>query len=203
MKPLGVIAVLTPFGTWPIYGSPSLARHVGLCDYFESPCQPPPQSLGVGPEGADRRVGNLACLQLTDRRAVDPRPFGHIREAQSLSLAFAAQARQGRDQFRISDRRVFLSIGFNVSGQFVLILGSLALGSTPSTAARCSGVSSAALSRRRCPSEFAGVWLRMNYSSISWAETGRTTRVPASLWRSYDHNNRLARGRLANQCRTP
>jgi hypothetical protein len=28
------------------------------------------------------------------------------------------------------DRRVFLSIGFDVSGQLVLILGSLALGST-------------------------------------------------------------------------
>jgi hypothetical protein len=47
-----------------------------------------------------------------------------------LSLAFAAQTRQGLDQFRIPDRRVFLSIGFDVSGQFVLILGSLALGST-------------------------------------------------------------------------
>ena len=47
-----------------------------------------------------------------------------------MSLAFAAQARQGRDQFRITDRRVFLSIGFDVSGQLVLILGSLALGST-------------------------------------------------------------------------
>jgi hypothetical protein len=115
-----------------------------------------------------------------------------------LSLAFAAQARQGRDQFRISDRRVFLSIGFNVSGQFVLILGSLALGSTrldggSLLGGQLGGTESAAPVRIR----------RSLAAQISWAETGRTTRVPASLWRSYDHNNRLARGRLANQCRTP
>ena len=85
------------------------------------------ESLGIGPEGADRRVGNLVRLQLTDRRAVDPRPFGHIREAQPLSLAFTAQTRQGLEQFRISGRRVFLSIGFDVAGQFVLTLGSLAV----------------------------------------------------------------------------
>ena len=46
-----------------------------------------PKQLRMSPGMCDRRVGNLARLQLTDRRAVDPRPFGHIREAQPLSLA--------------------------------------------------------------------------------------------------------------------
>ena len=89
-----------------------------------------PRGPGIGPEGADRRIGNLTRLQLTDRRAVDPGPFGHIREAQTLSLAFAAQARQGLDQFRIPDGRVFLSIGFDVAPQLRSIVESLAVGAT-------------------------------------------------------------------------
>ena len=79
-----------------------------ICAHFEGPGQPASESPGIGPERTDRRVGNLARLELADRRAVDPRPLGEVREAQPLPLAFATQAGQGLDQFRVADGRVFL-----------------------------------------------------------------------------------------------
>ena len=134
-----------------------------IADRFEGPCEPPSQGPGIGPKGSDRRVGKLARLQLADRRTVDPRPLGHISEAQPLLLAFASQAGQGLDQLRIPNRRVFLSIGFDVPRQLRLILGSLALGTTRLNGGLLLGGQLGSPSRRlRRSSGFLEDWLRMN-----------------------------------------
>ncbi|HMF38962.1 MAG TPA: hypothetical protein VKF17_20175, partial [Isosphaeraceae bacterium] len=127
----------------------------------------------------------------------------HIREAQPLSLAFAAQARQGLDQFRISDRRVFLSISFDVSGQLVLILASLALGST-----RLDGGSLLGGQLGVTQSAAAPVRVRRSLAAQeSFLDLGGRDRSndedPGILVALIDHDNRLTRGRLADHCRTP
>jgi hypothetical protein len=73
------------------------------------------QGPSVRPEGADRWVGNLARLELTDGCAVDPRSFGHVRQAQALSLPRSPELSEGLGQFPIDNGRVFLSKRFDVS----------------------------------------------------------------------------------------
>ena len=125
-------------GTSRVYGYLSLARHVRLCDHFESPCQPPSEGLGIGPEGADRRVDNLARLQLTDVARSIP-----VRSAISVRLnPCRSHSRRGPPRPRsIPDLR---QAGIPVDrlrclGPVRPDTGGLALGSTRSTALAAPG----------------------------------------------------------------
>jgi hypothetical protein len=102
-----------------------------------------------------------------------------------------------------SDRRVFLSIGFDVSGQFVLKLGSLALGST-----RLDGGSLLRVQLGVTWSAAAPVRVRIclaaHESFLDFVGRDRANdEDPGILVALIDHNNRLTSECLASNCRTP
>ena len=63
-----------------------------ILDLQERPGEFPSQRAGIGPQGADRGIGNVTRFQLAVRGAVDAGSLGHVGQCQPLPFSLGPKS---------------------------------------------------------------------------------------------------------------